>query len=116
VPYAKSATLIVALTSAITILLPLISSQASACSLAHSIDWLDFVESHGLAHLNPDCTVTWKTGVVTDLNGNPISPPYAFLQENGVLSFFAGLILAVAGVYLTVRSVRMNNKATNPQS
>src|SRR6267142_4672393 len=92
--------------------LTLSAPVASACSLAQVPDWLSFVLNHGLANLNPDCTLTWKTGEVTDLNGNLVGPlPYAFLQRYGVVFFFAGLILAVIGIYLAIRSRTLNAKS-----
>src|SRR5437870_13656915 len=58
----------------ILILLTLIARSASACSLAGPIpDWLQVVLSRGLATLNADCTLTWKSGEVTNLNGTLIS-------------------------------------------
>jgi hypothetical protein len=81
----------------------------SACSLNASLvpAWLQFVLSHGLATLNPDCTLTWKTGVVTDLNGNPLSPPaLVFMQQYGAALFVVGVILAVIGTYLISKSKR----------
>jgi len=101
--YAKSTALVVSLTAS-AVYLTLVSPTASACSLAQMPDWLNFVLSHGLANLNPDCTLTWKSGEGTDLNGNLVGPlPYAFLQRYGAVFFFAGLILAVIGIYLTIR-------------
>lgn len=89
----------------------LIAPSASACSLAQMPDWLSFVLNHGLANLNPDCTLTWKTGEVTDLNGNIVTQsPYALLQQYGIVFFFVGLVLAVVGIYLTVRSRHPNVK------
>src|SRR6266849_2314275 len=96
--YAKSTALVVSLMAS-ALYLTVMSPTASACSLAQMPDWLNFVLSHGLANLNPDCTLTWKSGEVTDLNGNLVGPlPYAFVQQYGVIFFFAGLILAVIGI------------------
>ena len=81
----------------------------SACSLAEPVaPWLQFVISHGLATLNPDCTLTWKTGETTDLNGNLVtSPASVFVQQYGTVFFAAGVALALIGVYLTSRSRRL---------
>jgi hypothetical protein len=114
--HAKLTALVVSLMAA-ALYLTLISPTASACSLAQKPDWLDFVLSHGLANLNPDCTLTWKSGEVTDLNGNLVGPlPYAFLQQYGVIFFFAGLILAVVGFYLAIRSRSLNAKSQRTSS
>jgi hypothetical protein len=102
---------------AFALYLALISPTASACSLAQMPDWLNFVLGHGLANLNPDCTLTWKGGEVTDLNGNLVGPlPYAFLQQYGVIFFFVGFILAVIGIYLTVRPRSLNAKSHRTSS
>jgi hypothetical protein len=102
---------------ALALYLTLISPTASACSLAQMPDWLDFVLSHGLANLNPDCTLTWKGGEATDLNGNLVGPlPNAFLQQYGVIFFFVGLVLAVIGIYLTIRSKSLYAKSQRTSS
>ena len=75
----------------ILILLTLIARSASACSLAGPIpDWLQVVLSRGLATLNADCTLTWKSGEVTNLNGNLIS-----LTVGDAISGI-GLVLAIS--------------------
>ena len=81
----------------------------SACSLAEPVaPWLQFVLSHGLASLNPDCTLTWKTGETTDLNGNLVtSPIYLFTQQYGLAFFFIGVTLSLLGGYLILRSMRL---------
>ncbi len=78
----------------------------SACSLAEPVAlWLQVVLSHGLATLNPDCTLTWKTGETTDLNGNLITPPaLLFMQRYGIAFFVVGVVLFLVGAYLTFRS------------
>ncbi len=115
--YTKSIVPVVtSLTAAFVLSLMLITPSASACSLASPIpDWLSFVLNHGFANLNPDCTLTWRTGEVTDLNGNPIapSPIYAFPQQYGIVFFFVGLVLSVIGIFLTIRSRRLNVKPHN---
>ncbi len=89
--------------------LMLFTPSASACSLAEPLpDWLQFVLGHGLATLNPDCTLTWKTGEMTDLNGNLVTQPiYAIIQRYGIAFFIAGAVLTIMGVYLTIRSRRL---------
>src|SRR5437870_12668242 len=75
----------------ILILLTLIARSASACSLAGPIPaWLQVVLSRGLATLNADCTLTWKSGEVTNRNGNLLS-----LTVGDALSGM-GLVLAIS--------------------
>jgi hypothetical protein len=85
-----------------------IPPSVSACSLAQTPDWLNFVLNHSLANLNPDCTLTWKTGVVTDLSGNIISPSRlsSLLLQSGELLFLVGAVLTITGVMLIVMSRR----------
>lgn len=87
----------------------LFAPSASACSLAQVPDWLGYVLNHGLANLNADCTLTWKTGVVTDLNGNILYPPPAYgpVLQYGVGFFLAGLALMIVGGALILKSRRL---------
>ena len=98
--------------------------SASACSLAEPVaPWLQFVLSHGLASLNPDCTLTWKTGETTDLSGNLVTSPIdLFMQQYGIAFFVVGVALSLLGGYLFYRSRRLSrtperaNFETQPQT
>lgn len=75
--------------------------HASACSLAYAPKWLDFVLNRGLAKLNPDCTLTWATGDVTDLSGNTLSTDA--WPEPGLILFLLGAAMFTVGILLMAK-------------
>ena len=101
--------LVASLVAASFLTVTLAVPPVSACSLAEPVaPWLQFVLSHGLASLNPDCTLTWKTGETTDLSGNLVtSPIYLLMQQYGIAFFVVGVALSLLGGYLIFRSRRL---------